>query len=459
MVTLISLTTLFVCLVLMAVGFMRPKPGTAMLAVIGLFSIGHLVLPGLFADRTPLAYVDPVDTALVATMCLVFLLAIAAGYAFFAKRLVGATPFQLPVLDTLAERYFWLGLIISGSVVLYFYATQNVTLYQAGSEREAALTERSVFLGVTSFFVGLMLSAIGLYLVLALERRNWIRLGAVAVILLVLLAILSTAGQRLVFITPIFVVLAALVARRRYRTAGLALASGVIALLLISPFAVALRSGVSDDTQDIEATNFTYGGSPIETVFQSVLDRADLFYNMVDLKAHTDNRGHVGSVYYWSVLSTPIPRAIYPAKPFQLSGNGEPSGEASILAWQLKKGGTNGSLTAFGAIVAYREGGWIWMIANGLLMGGLIALAGAVLARGGFIAQAFFCLAFVNWSVRKVPPSLFEALVDVMTYLPIVLALMLLEYGVRQFRERSVKAAYYAPTRDSDAGKATIPGV
>jgi hypothetical protein len=108
-------------------------------------------------------------------------------------------------------------------------------------------------------------------------------------------------------------------------------------------------------------------------------------------------------------------------------------------------GSNTGSLTAFGSVIAYREGGWSWIPVNGLLAGMLIAWLLNWFQRGGLLSQAFFAMAFVNWSIRKVPPSLFEVMVDVMTYLPVLAVLYVLNRIVEGERWEASPAAASPP--------------
>ncbi len=102
--------------------------------------------------------------------------------------------------------------------------------------------------------------------------------------------------------------------------------------------------------------------------FESILGRSDLISVTVYMKDYIDNVGYVGWEYYYSVLVSPVPRFLYPDKPYVLSSNGRLDGEISALAWKEIMGGL-GSLTAFGGLTAYREGGWLGVVLDGFADG------------------------------------------------------------------------------------------
>ncbi len=359
------------------------------------------------------------------SMALIYLLSVLISISVFQKRFEYFPGLRLTLIDTILTKHWWKGVVISNLLIFIYNSTRVLTWYQAESVDEF-IDSQSSWAGFLGFTINLLQALSAAYLARAISERDRPKmLAAGAGILLQTVSVL-TAGQRLIFITPAVLVVAALVSQRSYRQASTALIVAVIALVAISPFAVALRFGAWNSTQDEVAESFTYGQNPIDTMLQSIVDRADILETMTALKAHVDANGHVGPTYYYSVLVIPIPRAIYKTKPSILSSDGKPGGEASVLVWRLLMGNGMGSLTAFGSIVAYREGGWLWVPMNGFLAGLMYALLLTAFSRGGIVGQAFFALAFFRWSVAKVSPSLMEMMVDVMTYLPVILVLLII---------------------------------
>jgi hypothetical protein len=441
---LLALMLITVCVVLVARAVWRPTPISAFCATLGLFSIGYYGLPMLLIERSTLRYLPESEISATIGMALLFLISLIAGVAAFSRGGPKGGGFRVPVLDGLIERHWWKAAIISNLIVWANNGLRTVTFYQVESVDEY-IAGRSAIEGVLGFASGLAQALSALLLVMALQARKSNRIAFAVLALATQMAIVFNAGQRLILIFPILLVVSVMVARRTFRLAGATLAAGIGFLMVISPFAVAIRAGSWNSQQDVQAESFSYGEDPFDTMLQSIVDRGDILQNMATLKAHVDANGRVGPLYYWSVAAIPIPRLIYPGKPYVLSDTGNMRGEASVLAWNLTMGSNTGSLTAFGSVIAYREGGWAWIPVNGLLAGMLIAWLLTWFQRGGLLSQAFFAMAFVNWSIRKVPPSLFEVMVDVMTYLPVLAVLYVLNRIVEGERWEASPAAASPP--------------
>jgi hypothetical protein len=259
------------------------------------------------------------------------------------------------------------------------------------------------------------------------RRYRAIALGSMVVII-VIAAI--PASQRLALIAPLISVFIALAssgqAGRALRTLGVT----VVVLAVASPFAVYLRDGRRDSQGQLlsavdTAENYSVSQTSLLQSLQSIIDRADIVYVTTYMKDYIDNTEYVGWEYYYSVLVVPIPRFIYPAKPYVLSSNGEPDGEISVLAWRAMIGGT-GSLSAFGGLTAYREGGWIGIILDGVAAGALFAFLARWLGEGSFVARIFYSSLFVIIAVQRVPPCFFEALSGFLGYAPLLLIIFVI---------------------------------
>ncbi len=438
----LALIFIGICLLPVVMTLWRPSALTAFCAVSGVFSIGYYGLPMLLIERSTLRYLPESEISITIGMALLFLVGLLTGV--LAQQSRGAandSKFSFNMLDGFLLRHWWYGAALSNAVIISYYALDTITIYQV-SDVEGFFESQSVFQGLLGFLSSFAQAFSALYLVHALGKKNKIRILFAGAGILIQTLLVLDAGQRLVLITPLFLVMAAMVAFRSFRMAGATLGAGVAFLLIISPFAVAVRSGAWNNTQDLQAETFTYGENAVDNVLQSIVDRGDILQNMATLKAHVDLHGKVGPMYYYSVLVIPIPRAIYPEKPYVLSDTGTIDGDASVLAWRLSVGPSLGSLTAFGSIVAYREGGLLWVPINGFLTGLLIAFLLTWFQRSGFTGHAFFCMAFLNWGIRKVPPSLMEVMVDVMTYLPVLGALYVLNQLLAgEFRLKTASAS------------------
>ncbi len=425
MPTLLALLFILLCIGCIAYAAARVSGLSIFLATLALFSIGYYGLPMLLLERSTLRYLPEAEVTATIAMALLFMIAVVCGFAFTATRRRVIPAMNFVVLDVLLARHWWPGSIISSATILYYNTSRTLTFYQMESV-EAYFDSISIVAGIVGFFALLAQAFTAVYLVQALRERDLSKIAFSLASLLLQLATVVSGANRLLFITPLILVMGAMLAGRNFRMAGGALTAIIAGLLIYSPFAVAMRAGSWNNTQDVQASTFSFGANPIDTVLQSIVDRGDILNSMATLKSYVDSNGRVGPQYYYSVLVIPVPRYFYPNKPAVLSADGTRHTEASILAWHLTVGPSIGSLTAFGAIVAYREGGWLWVAINGMLAGCLFAALLGAFSRGGFIAQGFFALTFLSWSVRKVPPSLMEAMADVMTYLPVIAALYFL---------------------------------
>ncbi len=434
MITLLALVMLAICAGCGAVAVMRPNYLTIFLATQAAFTFGFFCLPVFFFELASFRYEPEQDIVVAQLMALGFFITMISGFVLAGSRVDKVKGLRFDDVDTLLQKYWWIGAIATNLFVIINDSTRTMSHYQTRSAEEF-IAGQSIFVGLLSFIGGFARALAAIYFMQALSSRRASRIIFGAVGLIVQLYLALDAGNRNIFITPIFMFFAALVIGRKFRLAGTIMATAVAAILLVSPFAIALRSGSWNNSQDIQAKNFTYGDNPVMTMLQSIIDRADILGVTIVLKSYVDTHGHVSSQYFKSVLVVPIPNAIYKDKPTALSDNGLPEGESTILAWMLVNGrSTMGSLTAFGSIIAYREGGWIWMLINGFLAGGFIATLLTIFVRGGMIGQAFFVISLVNWAVHKVTPSLMEALVDVMTFLPIMAIIYAVNAVLRSVR-------------------------
>lgn len=405
--------------------YRNPSPLSIFNGVISLFSIAYYGLPTILIERSTLRYLPEAELTAMILMALIFMLSVLCGTLVSQARFKGLPGLKLDFLDYFLDKYWWAGTVASNSIVILYTLGRTLTFYQTKSVEEFYETQSS-YAGFLGFVISLIQALSAIYLARAIAGRARLKCLIAGLGILVQMALVLNAGQRLIFITPAILVFAALVAQRSYREAASAFAIGIAALLLVSPFSVALRYGTWNGTQDVEAKAFTYGDNPVDSMLQSIVDRADILETMAALKAHVDANGHPGPLYYYSVLVVPIPRFLYRNKPFPISSDGTLHGQAPVLVWHLLMGPTLGSLTSFGSIIAYREGGWLWVPINGFLTGILYAILLLGFSRGGIVAQSFFALAFLRWSVAKVSPSLMEMMSDVMTYLPVIIVLLVI---------------------------------
>jgi hypothetical protein len=398
------------------------------LGVIAIFSIGYFCLPVWFKQLSPLQYYK--DGVIAKAVLLFFLFALFVVFGTWAGRLVVpvSVAFRTGSLDAVLDRNRrWL-VVAAFLWYAYYYSTNELTSY-AAQDFEAYFKDDGAFSAITAGTADIALGWIALNVALALRDRRRREFWLYLVLLGTCVVMLLFVGQRLAILSPIAMLMASLALTGQMKQAGKTLFLGVAALLLVSPVAVAVREAPVNVSAEEAVSTFDYGDAPIETIFQSIIDRGDLLYVAIEMMPRIDADPLPGFAYYGSVLVNPVPSVLFPggSKPYLLSTNGTASGELSIYAWQSLHSSDTGSLSAFGGLVAYRELGWTGVPVNGLLTGLLFLFLYRWLGQGGLLCMVCYSSLFVSLSVKKVPPSFWEALSELMPLLPTLLAAFLLE--------------------------------
>ena len=452
MSVIITLIFSVISIGVISIALLRPSLRTIFLATMLLFAFGHYQIPIYFIDRTSLRDASPNELNAVLLLNLLFMVTLILGFSatclFSKPEKELRNNVSLVSINSIITKYRFLFGPACAVIYLMYLIFFETTSYTAADFEDFFLI-RSAGTGIISFVANFALAGASVALVLAVRKREWWLLAFLVATFISILFVSLGRGQRLIFLTPIFTILAAFAAQQQYRMTGFTLLGGLLALLLVSPFAVTLRETIASDamrqTDEVDSS-FSYGSDPVSTILQSLLDRADIIENAISLKSYSDDTGPVSWAYFHSVLVAPIPRSLYPEKPVPLSNDGTIFSEPSVIAWQLKKGETIGSLTSFGAIVAYREGGagwgWPWALVNGFLTGIIMASLLGLFARSGLVGHMFLCMAFVAWSVAKVPPSLFEMLAGLLAWLPIAMLIILADTCTKATLHHSSKPTF-----------------
>ncbi len=409
------------------------------LGILGVFAIGHFVLPIALKPLSNLA--DRTTDEIVPAVLIhgLFLTSVVGGVILALGTRTRVRSLQTPTLDLWLVRHRRKVFIVSTAVYLALFFSIAQTSYAAEDFTEF-FTNRNPFLAALASMQSWALGTLGICTALEVRdgRKVPARVMTATIFALVILA-LPTA-QRLAIITPMAVMLSALLVtgqkRRAMRSAGIL----VLVLVVVSPFAVYLRSARSQNRSGEVVSigrDFSYGDSQLTTMAQSLADRADLLGNTIPLKDYVDHQGFVGWRFYYSVLVSPIPRVLLGNKPYLLSADGTMWSEISVLSWSLRYGGI-GSLTAFGGITAYREGGWLIVALDGVLTGALFVFVARWLGRGGIVGMGTYVTLFPLLAIKRVPPSLFEALAELLPLLPIVAVFVLTDKMLRWTRRSTV---------------------
>lgn len=410
-----------------------------LIGVVALFSIGYYVLPVIFKDYSGLDRIEPSRLAESVLMCLSFFLSMIIGNTLvdYIFRATGMSGFAFGVLDENFVRHRYFVFIISYICWISYVATSPLTSY-GSDDIDTFFLERDQFSGTLSAIAGYALGAMAT--VLALEIAGGTRTNALWMGTLFISCIASVlfTAQRLAVITPVFTLVAALAVCGASTVSRKLLFGGIAFLVAISPLMVFVRefqaNGISgQDKFNVASGQFDFGeASTIKKLLLSIMQRADLLEVVTYLKDYIDATGHVSAQYFQSVIYSFVPRLIAGPKPFPLSDDGTVWGSISVIAWNLLSGNGIGSLSAFGAISAYWEGGWIWLPINGFLTGATFALIFRSLGYGSILARCLFASIFVTVCVRNVPPSFFELIVALSSNLIVIILLLLLHLATRK---------------------------
>lgn len=401
-----------ICVAPLLFGYRRARPENFVLWVLGLFSLGYFVFPLVFRDRSPLRFVDDDIVVNVVFMALLFLAAVMVGatasrFVIAKKALViGSRSILDRVLFDNARRTFLASLV--GYYVYILNAT--LTVYQAGGV-SAYSTSYGALDAIIAFVGNMSLAVMAIIFARTMDKRSPI--GNLIVLLFYLspIVILVGTAQRNAVLLPFVYLASAVALYGRARLAFKTAIGGVVLVGLLSPILVFFResSSLNLGMSFSDAVSvFSFGGDALEIVLMSLVDRADVLYNSVLILQNFDQVGFATSEYFYSVLWKFVPGVFFESKPMALSTTGGLDGHLSVIAWSLVKGDFLGSVTIFGAISAYREGGWSWMFVNGLLTGLLYTLLYRKLAGQEEWKRVFYVVIFPGLCVKSVPPSLFE---------------------------------------------------
>lgn len=399
------------------------------LAILAVFGIGYYCLPFFFPDASRLYVFDEfqISAAIFLHILYFFVFAISAKILYQASASVVA---RSDPLDLIFKRHFFFIYVVCYALYLYYFFSNDLTSYSALNRDQFLIGARDAVSSIVSAYSGFALAGVCWATAYAFSMKNY-RAGAFMLSGVLLLSFIAISlAQRLAILSPIITMIGAFAVFRNIGAIKRMFAIGIVTLAVVSPIAVFLRSsqitgyGISAAVDSVQ-----FGTDPIATSFNSILTRSDLIRNTIVLMDYIDRNGYFGPGFYYSVLVSPIPRVVIGEKPYALSDDGTFWGETSALAWRISQSGV-GSLTAFGAIVAYREGGWLAVLIDGALLGAFFAFMARRYSDGSVLRAVFFISLFTAHSVRKVPPSFLEALSG---YLPAMVSFFILSWLLRAF--------------------------
>lgn len=405
--------------VLMARELIRTRcAGGAVVGAYGIFGLGYYVVPLVYPAHSGLLGRPQEDVVEIYSLVILYLWALYCGYILLARSAGAWSPPSIaatPNIDAILIKSRRLLFAGCGVVWVAYVGSVDLTSYQSG-EGDFFTRERGAFSGVLSFMGGASLAVIAyLAVVIGHNRSASYQLALLSPVGVSVVYLLST-GQRLALITPIASVLAAYYLVGHTRRVWYTACITCVVLVLSSPLMVLLRESGASSTSASITEQYGMGvasSAEIQGPIESIARRADLVSVSVDLKKYFDqSTGQDMSQYWFSIIGAYIPRFLWPSKPYPLSYTGGIEGELSVVAWQLTFGASSiGSLSAFGAIQAYIEGGWLWVPINGALVGMLIAVIGYFTRGSGLALCALYVYLYPTIAVKQIPPSLASLLV------------------------------------------------
>jgi hypothetical protein len=412
-----------------------------LLCVIGGFSIGYYVLPIFFKTYSQLEYVSGDKVSVILIMDILFFVALILGIKLKNARMTKgkiSRGLLLPKLDSwYLKRYKSLFYLCFGIWLIYYFTT-NITYYTAGSLAEYEQQIYSGTNGIMSTIGGICTAIMAVSVAISYKNKSKKYLF---VSLYIVRVVLATAGaQRLTSIEPLFMLALAFFLIVDSKICFKIMGIGVIFLIIISPLLNYMRNYERSETAGAKKlSGVKYeSDNPILEGFIIIVQRADLIYNSVALKERYDLGMETFNhrQYFFSILCAPIPRLIFPDKPYLLSDNNKPSGEISQQIWRILISNDYGSLTAFGAITAYREGGWLWLIINGFLTGILLSWICNYLGRGGIFSKILLVFVFVPISFQQAPTSFFYLLISLISLFYLIIFFKLLNNSIARLNFR-----------------------
>jgi hypothetical protein len=429
MADVLAIIYVVTCVILIVVMFRRRDLLDVQFGVLAVFSIGYFPLPVLFKPMTDLVGYEDDQIAVALLIHWLFLLSVIGGAAAMKKFGPTVRPLSFGALDAFVARKRYSIATLAFAMQVAYAATGPATSY-ATEDFTAYFEEKSLIFSILAAGSGLCVGFVAVSYARAASERSLRAKWAFGAMLVAIVALTLPLGQRLAVLTPVMIALAAMSATQQVKKAFRILVIAVAVLAIVSPFAVYLREArrthsgqflsASDVVQDYQLSD-----NPFSQSFQSILNRSDLVMNTIVMKDYIDRTEYVGLPYYYSVIVSPVPRFLYPGKPYILSANGKIDGEISVLAWRVMVGGL-GSLSAFGGLTAYREGGWAAILVDGLADGAFFFVIARWLGGGGWVARILYANFFVMFVVGKAPSDFFESLTAFLGQVPVMIVLYLI---------------------------------
>lgn len=414
---MVLLASIFLALILLSFVTISVTNGGARYLAIGLlgvFGLGHYILPVVFRPLSSLHLVGDDELFVALLISGLYFLFLGLGFLWSSRLVRGGGPSNQTNsgLDAVLTRRPAVTFAILGSIYFTYLVNTVQTIYQAGGV-ESFISQQGTFDAAFAMLATFCNSGMALMLAyVAKKQGKSVRLTVMLGAYLISLILLMSTAQRSALITPVIALAVAFGLVGQARAMKFTIIGGLLLLTAASPFLVLMRGNPALQPSNIALNavveQSSTGGVPM-VFMQSMVDRADALNNMVALKHYIDRNGFANTQYFYSILVNYIPKFLYPDKPSVMSVTGSIDGHLSVISWQLERRESDlGSLTAFGPIVAYHEGGWLWLMTNGFLTGIAFNLLYAWLAVGRYWRMILYISIFPSLCITNVPTSIFQ---------------------------------------------------
>lgn len=432
MIAILTATLFVFCLAAVFSGMRKMRPEGFVISILAVFSVGYFGMPMIFFEYSVLQYTDRSSLEAALLMSVLFLLAVFAGYQA-SRGFCREQRARQGSLSALNQIFFGrprLSFVVACASYWTYVINNTLSVYQSGGVENFIESYRSVD-AIIAFVGNFGLAAMALIFAREVGGRSRAVNAILLVAYLLPIAALVSTAQRNAVLLPFIYLSAALAVTGNVRLAYRAVFGGIGVIFLLSPLLVFFRetSTVAADLSFVDSVSmFRFSEDTFMNLIQSLVDRADILYNMVFLIEHIDVAGFANAEYFSSVALKFVPGIFYAGKPIAMSSDGSITGHLSVIAWSLVRGDSSiGSLTVFGAITAYREGGWIWMMLNGFLTGVTFNVLFRAFAHGHDWKKLFYIVVFPGLCVKSVPPSFLEILTSLSGNMYIFLALVAID--------------------------------
>ncbi|WJH39661.1 O-antigen polysaccharide polymerase Wzy [Aliirhizobium terrae] len=237
---ILALFYLVTCGVLVARMFVGKSVLDCHLGVIGAFSIGYYPLPVFFKSLSSLDYYREETVFSALLIHWLFLVFLILGAAVGRRIFTAKNPLKLALVDGVMHNYRIPLSAIAFAVYVVYFSTQRLTSYSA-DDFEAYFHDRGPFFAIIAAFGNMSLAYLAVSLAASWKVADRFGLLVIGGMFLACVGLTLTLGQRLIIISPIFILLASLYASGQRRRAIRLLGAGVLILLIVSPVAVYIR--------------------------------------------------------------------------------------------------------------------------------------------------------------------------------------------------------------------------